>query len=168
MYLIKFYNQQIEEKNKLNLNLDHGEQEFNKQNAQQINNLSYDELKFPVNNNNNNNYKNNNQKNHKINNKNKNNFKKIIVYAFEQSFSLNLNIIRNNAFLLSSSIYDKSTRISTTSSRSSTSSSSNYSINNFNNNDCFYTGYIDDDLSSSSAYINLCHQGHIVSFLFYF
>ncbi len=78
---------------------------------------------------------------------------KIVLKAFDKSFSLELNPIQNSDFLspnLNFFIKNKT-----------------YSLNDSirkRNSDCFYVGKVNND-QQSAANINLCQQGQIVSYL---
>ena len=96
-------------------------------------------------------------------------YKQIILDGFEHVFKLNLKSQHNDEFLSPNLVYFN--KFNKYSLKSSDFNDAQKKLNNAHfqiKSDCFYNGHINDD-PTSFAYINLCHDGHIVrkfSFLF--
>ena len=89
----------------------------------------------------------------------------IKLMSFNQTFILHLNPIKTSEFLSPSIAFIDKANMYASESQGQNASSSRDGAKS----DCFYTGHVNND-TKSLAYINLCHEGHVVSqvFLLYF
>ena len=82
------------------------------------------------------------------------------LMSFDQTFILHLSPIKTSDFLSPSiQFIDKSNMYDASGQQTTGAASSSATTLK---SDCFYTGHVNNDIKSL-AYINLCHEGHIVS-----